>query len=476
MILHLTRFFRLALPLIALGLVACGGKTTPPPPPTYPVGGTLSGLLPGNTITLTNNGKDTLTLSANGIFAFASKVPEAASYNVTLAAPTPVAQTCTATNGTGTISAASTAILNVSCEVNVVVAGQVETAAGEVQATSIAGQPRALHQGDAINEGDTLRSGPKTVVKIKMGDGGMISVRPDTEFKIDHYNFNGQQDGTEKSFFSLFRGGFRSVTGLIGKLHKENYRIKTTSAVLGIRGTDHEVYLVIAGSEAAKHSPVGVYDTVYSGSTTLTNDKGTIIIEPKQMGYVAAPDQQPKLQPVDTKLFAPVEPVVQKPAVQAPPPVAPPAASTPPSVPTSPVTPPAAVAQPPVVAQPAKVEYPFDGRWSTKLVCDDTTNRKGEFIKGFTKVLDVNIDHGKLSGQVGKLGEPGSNTFAGEVHNDGKVEFSVDGYVGHSEYNLGKRDRGTPFQTYHLEGQFTGTTGHATRTADRPCQATFTKQ
>ena len=85
----LARFFRIALPLIALGLVACGGKTTPPPA-TYPVGGTLSGLLPGNSITLTNNGKDTLTLSANGAFAFASKVPEAASYNVTLAAPAPV--------------------------------------------------------------------------------------------------------------------------------------------------------------------------------------------------------------------------------------------------------------------------------------------------------------------------------------------------------------------------------------------------
>ena len=53
-----------------------------------------------------------------------------------------------------------------------------------------------------------------------MGDGGMITMRPDTEFKIDSYNFNGQQDGTEKSFFSLLKGGFRSVTGLIGKLHK----------------------------------------------------------------------------------------------------------------------------------------------------------------------------------------------------------------------------------------------------------------
>ena len=62
---HLTRFFRLALPLIALGLAACGGSSTP-----YPVGGTLGGLLAGNSITLTNNGKDSLTLSVNGSFTF----------------------------------------------------------------------------------------------------------------------------------------------------------------------------------------------------------------------------------------------------------------------------------------------------------------------------------------------------------------------------------------------------------------------
>ena len=193
------------------------------------------------------------------------------------------------------MNASSATVVKVSCEVTAVAAGQVETAAGEVQDTSLAGQQRALHEGDAINEGDTLRSGPKATAKIKMGDGGMITMRPDTEFKIDSYNFNGQQDGTEKSFFSLFKGGFRSVTGLIGKLHKQSYHIKTANAVLGIRGTDHEVYLVLTGSDAAKYSPAGTYDTVYSGSTTLTNDKGTVVIEPKQMGYVAAPDQKPKV-------------------------------------------------------------------------------------------------------------------------------------------------------------------------------------
>lgn len=459
MIIHLTRFIRLALPLIAL--VACGGNS--PPPVAYSVGGTISGLLPGNSIAVINNGKDTLTLSANGAFAFKTLLPDAASFNVTLGAATPVDQPCTVANGQGSVQAANVIALRVTCEAKEFVAGAVEVTVGEVQAISIAQQQRVLHQGDAINEGDTLRSGPKATARIKMGDGGMITMRPDTEFRLDTYKFNGQPDGTEKSFLSLIKGGFRSVTGLIGKVHKENYKIQTHYAVLGIRGTDHEVYVVIEGSEAAKFSPVGAYDTVYSGSTTLTNDKGTVVIEPKQMGYVAAPDKAPKLQPVDTKLFVPqVEPAVQKPAAQTPPPAVKP-----------PVTPPAAAASAPVAA-PVKVEYPFEGRWSTKLVCDDTTDTKNQFIKGFTKLFETKIDHGKLDGHYGEAGQPASATVTGEVQSNGKVSFDVKGLTGQSQFVLGKRASGSPFH-FSMEGEFSGSTGRATRTADRPCQATFAK-
>lgn len=474
MSINIAHIFRLALPLIALGLASCGDSSTSIA--TYPVGGTLVGLIQGNNITLTNNGKDSLTLTANGAFTFTTKLPEATTYNVTLSTPTPISQNCTATNGTGSVNSASATVVKVSCEITVVAAGQIETTAGEVQDIAITGQQRVLHQGDSINEGDTLRSGPKSTAKLKMGDGGIITMRPDTEFKIDKYNYNGQQDGTEISFFSLLKGGFRSVTGLIGKLHKDNYHIRTTNAVLGIRGTDHEIYLVLSGSEASQFSPVGTYDTVYSGSTSLTNDKGTVVIEPKQMGYVAAPDQKPKLQPIDTKLFVPVaEPVTQKPAAQPAPPVEKPAVPSPLPNEKATVPTPAAAVSAPVVSKPAKVEYTFDGRWATKLVCDDTTNKKGEFIKGFTKVLDVTIDHGKLNGQVGELGKPGSNTFTGEVNNDGKIEFTVSGYAGGSEYNLGKLEKGTPFPPYQMEGQLSGPTGHATRTQNRPCQATLNK-
>jgi hypothetical protein len=296
-----------------------------------------------------------------------------------------------------------------------------------VQQTSLAGQKRAIQKGDAVNEGDILVSSPKASAKIKMSDGGLITMRPDTQFKIDSYKFNGKQDGSEQSFFSLVKGGFRSVTGLIGKLHKNNYRVITPTASLGIRGTDHEILFVAPDSDLAKLSAVATYDKVNSGATTLTNDKGTIAILPKQMGYVAAPDQKPVLKPVNTKLFAETEPL-----------------------------------------------YPFDGRWATKLVCDDTKDKK-RLVKGYTWEFDVTVGHGKLNGQYGKPDTPGSGTFVGQVQNDGTVDIDARGLTGKAEYTVGKVVRGTPFD-YPMNGKFSGSTGHATRTKLRPCEATFSKR
>jgi WD40 repeat protein len=69
----------------------------------------------GNSLILTNNGTDHLTLSANGGFTFATKLADGAAYNLTLAATTPAAQPCTSTYGAGVITAANVTSLNVIC-------------------------------------------------------------------------------------------------------------------------------------------------------------------------------------------------------------------------------------------------------------------------------------------------------------------------------------------------------------------------
>jgi 6-phosphogluconolactonase (cycloisomerase 2 family) len=69
--------------------------------PGYTVGGTLSGLSSGSSVTLTDNGGDALTLTGNGAFSFGSKVASGASYTIRVQTQ-PTGQVCTVSAGTGT--------------------------------------------------------------------------------------------------------------------------------------------------------------------------------------------------------------------------------------------------------------------------------------------------------------------------------------------------------------------------------------
>lgn len=185
------------------------------------------------------------------------------------------------------------------------VAGHVQFVYGTVQLINGAGRTSAVRKGDAVSEGDTLATAEGASAQVRMEDGGFIAVRPGTRIRIDSFKFKAP-DKKEQSFFSLFKGGFRAVTGLIGKINKADYRISTPFATLGIRGTDHEIVVVVPGSPMAALAPVGSYDKVNLGETTLTTGKGTLAILPNQMGFAGGLDQVPQLRPLNLKLFSAV--------------------------------------------------------------------------------------------------------------------------------------------------------------------------
>jgi DNA-binding beta-propeller fold protein YncE len=89
-------------------------NNAPPPPTTHTVGGTVTGLAAGQSVTLLDNGGDNLTVNASGVFTFATGLTAGASYAVTVGAQ-PVGQTCTVTNGSGTMASSNVTSVAVSC-------------------------------------------------------------------------------------------------------------------------------------------------------------------------------------------------------------------------------------------------------------------------------------------------------------------------------------------------------------------------
>lgn len=87
-----------------------GGTTTGPT--KYTIGGSAAGL--SGPISLENNAGDSLTLPGSGDFVFAIPLASGAAYNVTVTSP-PSGQTCSVTNGSGTVANANITNVQVAC-------------------------------------------------------------------------------------------------------------------------------------------------------------------------------------------------------------------------------------------------------------------------------------------------------------------------------------------------------------------------
>ncbi len=74
------------------------------PPATFTVGGTVTGLAPGASVVLQNNGGADLAVNADGAFTFATPVSSGGAYAVTVLTQ-PAAQNCAVTSGSGTVTA-----------------------------------------------------------------------------------------------------------------------------------------------------------------------------------------------------------------------------------------------------------------------------------------------------------------------------------------------------------------------------------
>lgn len=101
--------------VVALLLAACGGGVGSPNPTSpgnrYTVGGMVSGL--SGAVVLQNNHGDNLSVTHNGAFTFANPMDSGSAYSVAVYSQ-PAGQSCTVTNGSGTISGTVTNVA-VSC-------------------------------------------------------------------------------------------------------------------------------------------------------------------------------------------------------------------------------------------------------------------------------------------------------------------------------------------------------------------------
>ena len=86
-----------------------------------------------------------------------------------------------------------------------------------------------------LKEKDLLTTKNNSKVQILFKDETIISIGKNSTFKINDYLFENKNN--VKAEFSMIKGVFRTITGKIGKIAPQNFKLITKSASIGIRGT-----------------------------------------------------------------------------------------------------------------------------------------------------------------------------------------------------------------------------------------------
>jgi hypothetical protein len=181
------------------------------------------------------------------------------------------------------------------------IAGSIDLVDGTVTIIDAAKRERPALKGDVVVEGDTIATAADAEAHLVMEDGGEIGLRQNTRILIHKYKAEGAAD--DRSVIGLVQGAMRSVTGWIGRYNSKNYQIRTATATVGVRGTDHETKVVLPGNPEAEP---GTYEKVNAGATTLTTAAGTAEVPAHAAGFVArAGRERPRLLPAVPAHFRP---------------------------------------------------------------------------------------------------------------------------------------------------------------------------
>ncbi len=124
-----------------------------------------------------------------------------------------------------------------------------------------------------VEEGERVLTEANAELVIKMVDGAVLALRPNSQVLITTYRFtqNDKQAKEDSSVVQLVKGALRSVTGLIGKRNPAAVQVRTITATVGIRGTDFELVLVEEDTPDAK---AGSYNKVFDGGTYIEASNG----------------------------------------------------------------------------------------------------------------------------------------------------------------------------------------------------------
>lgn len=143
--------------------------------------------------------------------------------------------------------------------------GEITLVVGQFEIQRPAGPAQNLAKGDAILEGDIIKTTANGHVHIRFIDGALVSVRPNSVFTIHEFRFNPAQPSASVVRLSLDKGEVRSISGQAAQQAKDRFRLNTPLVAIGVKGTDFTTQAT-------------------QGVTRVTVNQGAIVMAPFDQG------------------------------------------------------------------------------------------------------------------------------------------------------------------------------------------------
>ena len=147
---------------------------------------------------------------------------------------------------------------------------------------------------------DRITTETGSSVKLLFDDNTKFSIGNESELAIDKFSYHKTEEANSFSA-RILKGTFRFVTGLIAKEKPEDMEVKTTVAVIGIRGTQ------VLGETTATSATIILLepeDTSRKSIIQVANQFGSVIIDEPGFGTEIpdefSPPSPPRRMRLDT--------------------------------------------------------------------------------------------------------------------------------------------------------------------------------
>jgi hypothetical protein len=126
-------------------------------------------------------------------------------------------------------------------ELSIPVVGEVSLVLGKAYIEKANGARELVTVGTSVNVNDRIETGTNGHVHIRFVDQALVSLRPSSQLEILRYDYRPEAPENSVVKLNLVEGVTRAISGKAAKAARENFRMDTPIAAIGVRGTDFVV-------------------------------------------------------------------------------------------------------------------------------------------------------------------------------------------------------------------------------------------